>query len=98
MRNLRTFTLGLAAGAAVVAFAGPALALDEITFGTNWVAEAEHGGYYQAVADGTYDLAIETNGAPVSPLVVRYAYGTDFETDVHYDIPVERVEPPTAEQ
>ena len=23
-------------------------------FGTNWVAEAEHGGFYQAVADGTY--------------------------------------------
>ena len=23
-------------------------------FGTNWLAEAEHGGYYQAVADGTY--------------------------------------------
>ena len=38
-----------------LAFAGPALALDEITFGTNWVAEAEHGGFYQAVVDGTYE-------------------------------------------
>ena len=28
--------------------------LDKVRFGTNWVAEAEHGGYYQAVADGTY--------------------------------------------
>ena len=28
--------------------------LDKISFGTNWVAEAEHGGFYQAVADGTY--------------------------------------------
>ena len=28
--------------------------LDKVTFGTNWVAEAEHGGFYQAVADGTY--------------------------------------------
>jgi len=28
--------------------------LDQTTFGTNWVAQAEHGGYYQAVADGTY--------------------------------------------
>src|ERR1700728_794646 len=31
-----------------------AFAADKISFGTNWLAEAEHGGYYQAVADGTY--------------------------------------------
>jgi len=55
MGTLRTFTLALAAGAAAAAFTGPALALDEITFGTNWVAEAEHGGFYQAVVDGTYE-------------------------------------------
>ena len=28
--------------------------LDRVLFGTNWVAEAEHGGFFQAVADGTY--------------------------------------------
>ena len=33
---------------------GPALALDKVLFGTNWLAEAEHGGFYQAVVDGTY--------------------------------------------
>jgi NitT/TauT family transport system substrate-binding protein len=44
----------LAAGIAV-AFAGQAMALDEVVFGTNWVPEAEHGGFYQAVADGTYE-------------------------------------------
>src|SRR3979490_774551 len=27
---------------------------DKVSFGTNWVAEAEHGGFYQALADGTY--------------------------------------------
>jgi len=31
-----------------------ALAADKVSFGTNWLAEPEHGGYYQAVADGTY--------------------------------------------
>ena len=31
-----------------------AQALDKVRFGTNWVAEAEHGGFYQALADGTY--------------------------------------------
>jgi NitT/TauT family transport system substrate-binding protein len=39
----------------------PEAAFDEITFGTNWLAEAEHGGFYQAVADGTY----EKNGLKV---------------------------------
>jgi NitT/TauT family transport system substrate-binding protein len=28
--------------------------LDKVAFGTNWLAQAEHGGFYQAVADGTY--------------------------------------------
>lgn len=48
-------TMMLAAGAA--AFGGQALAqdLDEVSFGTNWLAEGEHGGFYQAVADGTYE-------------------------------------------
>jgi len=55
MSMLRKLTIGFAAGAAAAALAGPALALDEITFGTNWVAEAEHGGFYQAVVDGTYE-------------------------------------------
>ena len=35
--------------------AAGAQALDKVSFGTNWVAEAEHGGFYQAVADGTYE-------------------------------------------
>jgi NitT/TauT family transport system substrate-binding protein len=44
-----------------------ALALDKVTFATNWKAEAEHGGYYQAVADGTYakyglDVTIRAGG------------------------------------
>jgi NitT/TauT family transport system substrate-binding protein len=40
--------------AALVA-ANPAAALDKVTFATNWLAEAEHGGFYQAKADGTYE-------------------------------------------
>ncbi|WP_342360619.1 ABC transporter substrate-binding protein [Terrarubrum flagellatum] len=39
---------------ALASIAAPAFAQDKVTFGTNWVAQAEHGGYYQAVADGTY--------------------------------------------
>lgn len=40
--------------AAPLAFAGAAQAQDKVTYGTNWLAQAEHGGFYQAVADGTY--------------------------------------------
>jgi NitT/TauT family transport system substrate-binding protein len=35
----------------------PAFAADKITFGTDWRAEAEHGGYYQAQAEGLYAKA-----------------------------------------
>jgi NitT/TauT family transport system substrate-binding protein len=48
--------------AALAAFAALSLGtasaqqtLTEVRFGTNWAAQAEHGGYYQALADGTYE-------------------------------------------
>ncbi len=44
----------LAACAAAAIAPASAQTLDKVTFGTNWVAEAEHGGFYQALADGTY--------------------------------------------
>jgi len=50
-------TLLLPAVLALAVFAAPAKAqqaLTKVTYGTNWLAEAEHGGFYQAVADGTY--------------------------------------------
>ena len=52
MDLLKTW-LGFAVMAGTVA-GTPALALDKVSFGTNWLAEAEHGGFYQAVVDGTY--------------------------------------------
>ena len=39
---------------AAVSIAAPAYCLDKVRFGTDWLAEADHGGFYQAVADGTY--------------------------------------------
>src|SRR3954454_5989241 len=44
----------IASFALVAATPAGAQTLDKVTFGTNWVAEAEHGGFYQALADGTY--------------------------------------------
>ena len=53
MARIAAILLILAAG--LGAGFGPAAAHDPVRFGTNWVAEAEHGGFYQALADGTYD-------------------------------------------
>lgn len=39
---------------AATALGAAAQDLEQVRFGTNWVAQAEHGGYYQAVVDGTY--------------------------------------------
>jgi NitT/TauT family transport system substrate-binding protein len=44
----------LAGLAGLIALSSPALALDKVTFGTNWLADPEAGGYYQAVVDGTF--------------------------------------------
>ena len=62
-------TLGLASLSAFAAT--QAFALEEVKFGTNWIAQAEHGGYYQAVADGTYEacglkVSIEPGGPQVN--------------------------------
>src|SRR5256885_1143652 len=40
--------------AALAAATAPAHPLDKAALGTNWVAQAEHGGFYQALAGGTY--------------------------------------------
>ena len=50
--------------------ASPAQALDKVRFGTNWVAEGEHGGFYQALADGTYKkYGLEVEIVPGGPNV-----------------------------
>jgi NitT/TauT family transport system substrate-binding protein len=55
MWKLYRFGCVAAALASGLAVAGAcAQALDKVTFGTNWVAQGEHGGFYQALADGTY--------------------------------------------
>ncbi len=55
MSNMRALHFGVFGVAAALALSGNAVALDEVSFGTNWLAQAEHGGFYQAVADGTYE-------------------------------------------
>jgi NitT/TauT family transport system substrate-binding protein len=65
--------------------------LERIVFGTNWLAEAEHGGYYQALAEGTYrkyglDVVLKMGGPQVNPLQLLaadqldIAMGDDLQT------------------
>ena len=57
--------------------------LDKVSFGTNWVAEAEHGGFFQAVADGTYtrygiDVTIVPGGPNNNNRMLLVAGKLDF--------------------
>ena len=73
------------AASSLALLAAPARAqqLDKVSFGTNWVAEAEHGGFYQAVADGTYrkyglDVTIVPGGPQVNNRMLLLAGKIDF--------------------
>ncbi len=57
--------------------------LDKVSFGTNWVAEAEHGGHYQALVDGTYkkyglDVTIVPGGPNVNNRILLPVGKLDF--------------------
>ncbi|HUI96301.1 MAG TPA: ABC transporter substrate-binding protein [Xanthobacteraceae bacterium] len=63
--------------------AAHAQTLDKVAFGTNWVAEAEHGGFYQALADGTYrkyglDVTIVPGGPQVNNRILLAVGRLDF--------------------
>jgi len=74
----------LAAIVAAVFLGTPAaLALDKVTFATNWKAQAAHGGFYQAVADGTYreyglEVRILQGGPQVNNAALLPAGRIDF--------------------
>jgi NitT/TauT family transport system substrate-binding protein len=92
--------LAMSTSLVLAALGGMAQAQDKVTFGTNWLAQAEHGGYYQAVADGTYakyglDVTIRQGGpqAPNGQLLVAgqiefYMGGMSTIDSVKQGIPV----------
>ncbi|MEM8795324.1 MAG: ABC transporter substrate-binding protein [Pseudomonadota bacterium] len=55
LRRLKDSAALLAAAALVAIVPASAQALEKVRFGTNWVAQGEHGGFYQSVVDGTYE-------------------------------------------
>jgi NitT/TauT family transport system substrate-binding protein len=87
LRIARSSLAGLAAAIAVAITPAitpaAAQALDKVAFGTNWVAEGEHGGFYQALADGTYrkyglDVTIVPGGSNANNRILLVAGKIDF--------------------
>ena len=80
--NLKILAAALAALAGLVASCA-AQALEKVSFATNWLAEAEHGGFYQAVADGTYakyglDVRIVPGGPQANNRLLLISGKVDF--------------------
>lgn len=73
MTRFRQFALALATAFALLAQDAAAQSATKIVFSTDWLAQAEHGGFYQALAEGTYrkyglDVDIRMGGPQVNGL------------------------------
>jgi NitT/TauT family transport system substrate-binding protein len=85
--------LRIAAALAALALAGPAPAQapQKLVFLTNWFAQAEHGGFYQAIAEGIYrkhglDVTVRMGGPQVNGMQLLLAGQADLF--MGYDIQV----------
>jgi NitT/TauT family transport system substrate-binding protein len=83
MMRIAAILLGFATGLCAGQWAVQAETPDKVRFGTNWVAEAEHGGFYQALADGTYakyglDVTIVPGGPNVNNRILLLVGKLDF--------------------
>jgi NitT/TauT family transport system substrate-binding protein len=85
----RNLLLPFALVAAIMLLPSRAPAVDQVTLALNWVAQPELGGFYQALADGTYaryglDVAIKQGGPMINnrPLLafnrVEFLIGTNL--------------------
>ena len=74
--------------AALIAIAGQAIAddgLDKITVGMSWYAEAEQGGFYQALAEGLYEkhglnVTVRDGGPSTNGMQLLMGGAVDFHT------------------
>lgn len=74
---------GAALAAALALPSAPAASRDKVVFATNWKAQVAHGGFYQALADGTYtrlglDVEIRQGGPQVNNRPLLPAGRIDF--------------------
>jgi NitT/TauT family transport system substrate-binding protein len=78
---------------AALGFSGRAHAADALTFGTDWKAQAEHGGFYQALATGLYEqrgleLTIRQGGPMVNHSQLLAAGRLDFNLSSNSFLPL----------
>src|SRR5690348_2624270 len=98
IRCLMRFALAAMLPFATAASAQP---LTKLVFSTDWLAEAEHGGFYQAQAEGTYrkyglDVDIRMGGPQVNGLQLLAAGRLDIAmadalqvlSAVEHDVPL----------
>jgi NitT/TauT family transport system substrate-binding protein len=70
-----------------------AAAQEKVSFGTDWKAEAEHGGYYQAIATGIYrqhglDVSLRQGGPQVNHAQLLAAGRLDFNLAPNSFVPL----------
>jgi NitT/TauT family transport system substrate-binding protein len=92
-RDIRTSSVAIIVGVLAVLLARPAGALDQVSLGTDWKAEAEHGGYYQAIATGIYakygiEVSLRQGGPQVNHSQLLAAGRLDFDEEPNSFIPL----------
>src|SRR5678815_2892388 len=87
MTTRRLFLGGVAAAPILGLRAARAQSLDKVSYQTNWRAQAEHGGFYQALATGLYkehglDVEVRQGGPQLDVNALLLAGRADVvETD-----------------
>jgi NitT/TauT family transport system substrate-binding protein len=82
-RSTALFAVVASCGLALAVLASAAHAADRVTLGTNWLAEAEQGGFYQALLDGAYakyglDVTILAGGPQANNQILLPVGKIDF--------------------
>ncbi len=90
---MRVLIAALLRAAAAVALSCSAAAQEKVSFGTDWKAEAEHGGYYQALATGIYrqhglDVTLRQGGPQVNHAQLLAAGRLDFNIAPNSFVPL----------
>ena len=86
----------VALGMAFAAATGSAAANEKVVFLTDWLAEAEHGGFYQALAEGLYkaeglDVTIKQGGPQVNTAQLLLSGAVDMAIEANSFVPLNAV-------
>jgi NitT/TauT family transport system substrate-binding protein len=86
----------VALGMAFAVATGSAAANEKVVFLTDWLAEAEHGGFYQALAEGLYkaegvDVTIKQGGPQVNTAQLLLSGAVDMAIEANSFVPLNAV-------